>query len=135
MSILWDDDLATGNARIDDQHKMLVAIFNSLYGAIAEGRGHEEVGRALSSLTLYVVAHFALEESLMDGYPGQAEHLEAHRGIRARVETLVEEFNGPGIQPGEVIDLLNEWVVTHVKSCDQELVRWLDARAETIQPS
>jgi hemerythrin-like metal-binding protein len=132
MTILWDDELSTGHARIDEQHRILVSIFNGLFTAIAEGRGQEEVGRALSSLTLYVVAHFHMEESLMAerGFPGEEAHIQAHVVMRGQVEHLVETFQAGTLEPQDVMDLLMFWVVTHVKTLDRTLAEFM-----AVQPS
>jgi hemerythrin len=47
---IWDDVLATGVAKIDEQHKQLFAAVNSLIDAIEEGRGNEEVKKSVDCM-------------------------------------------------------------------------------------
>lgn len=76
MTIGWRDDLLTGVAEVDDQHKELFRRFGELLTACNQGKGGEEVLRLISFLDDYVVKHFTAEERIMrqHGYPDYLEH-------------------------------------------------------------
>jgi len=134
MQLVWTSDLDTGNRLIDDQHRRLFQLFNDLDAAIAGNVGEEAVGRTLTALSVYVVAHFRMEEELMEqvGYPGLAGHREAHQGMRIQVEDMVDQYNLIGLDPTQVMGVLKEWLVVHVKKEDQSMAEFLQAgqRAE-----
>lgn len=80
MDSEWPEELVTGVAEIDAQHRQVFAAIVALRTAMDQGQGREEVGRTLQFLERYVVFHFSTEERLMmaSGYPGLAVHREAH---------------------------------------------------------
>lgn len=127
MHLVWTPELTTGNRLIDDQHKRLFQLFNDLNEAIARKEGQEAVGRTLTALSVYVVAHFRMEEELMGqfGYQGLAGHHAAHEAMRIQVEDMVDQFNLIGVDPTQVMRVLREWLVVHVQKEDQAMAEFL----------
>jgi len=131
MSIEWSEDLATGIARIDEQHQELYANVARLHQTMKEGRlGDLHV--VLDFLQRYAVEHFATEEHEMvaAAYPGLADHKAAHQAFvgeflrhRRRLEF--------GPSAGDVMDLstwLGRWLREHVRHVDGEMARYLRPR-------
>jgi hemerythrin-like metal-binding protein len=119
--IVWDDRLATGHAKIDEQHKSLVEIFNRLHGAMKQGRGKEEVEGILVILKDYTVTHFAMEEDLMarHDYSGAAQHRKIHADLVHQVADLVARFQeGKSTLTLPVMNFLEDWLVTHIQGED-----------------
>jgi len=129
MPILWSPELATGNSAIDDQHLRLFQLFNDLEEAVARMQGEGEVGRTLNALSVYVVAHFRMEEDLMrqGSFPGLDAHLEDHRAMRLQVEAMVDQFHGVGLDPTQVLRALKRWLVGHVQNEDRAMAEFLVA--------
>jgi hemerythrin-like metal-binding protein len=127
MPLIWNPSLNTGNAQIDAQHRRIFQIFNSLFRAIQKHRAHEAVGKVLGSLSMYVVAHFNMEEGLMAeaDFPGLEAHREAHAEVRGQVEALVDRFNATGLDPMELLRFMEHWLHDHVEHQDRALVRFL----------
>lgn len=132
MSLVWNPDLLIGNSQIDDQHKRIFQILDKLIGAIAEHKGHHEVGRVLASASLFVAAHFKLEEDLMAqfGYPGLAAHRNAHEAVRIQVEGLVDRFHGGGLDALELARFMEWWLQDHVQRQDRPLAKFLNAHEQ-----
>jgi hemerythrin len=122
----WDPALETGNAAIDEQHRRLFALANSLAEAIAtcpmtdEGLCEEDentLANAIYGLTDYCVEHFADEEELMASY--EYPRLSTHRSLHEELsgETLkraAEYFNDDGIVPETLAPLFAEWLANHI---------------------
>jgi hemerythrin len=127
MPLIWNPKLNTGNRLIDEQHQRIFQIFNSLFRLIGKHRSPEAVGKVLGSLSLYVVAHFNLEERLMAdaGYPGLAEHRAAHEAVRQQVESMVDRFNNSGLDPAELLDFMEHWLTEHVQMQDKPMARFV----------
>jgi len=130
MSIEWTEDLATGIAQIDAQHRELYQAVARLHTAMREHH-LDQVAGVLDFLQGYAVDHFALEEGEMQraGYPGLAAHRQAH-------VDFVEAFLGhraqlrAGTSVSAVIALsgwLGQWLREHVRSVDGEMARHLRA--------
>jgi hemerythrin len=129
MSLVWSPDLLLGNTQIDEQHKRIFQILAKLVGAIADDKGHEEVGGVLATASVFVAAHFRMEEELMAqfDYPDRAAHREAHEGVRIQVERLVDQFHRGGLDPLELVDFMERWLQEHVQREDRPLAKFLNS--------
>jgi hemerythrin len=129
MPIVWTPELATGSSAIDDQHLRLFQLFNDLEEAVAQLKGEGEVNRTLNALSVYVVAHFRMEEDLMrqHGYPGLAAHVEDHRAMRIQVEAMVDQYHGVGLDCTQVLRALRRWLIGHVQNEDRAMAEFLVA--------
>jgi hemerythrin-like metal-binding protein len=127
MYLVWSPELATGNRQIDDQHIRLFQLFNDLLEAIEQSGGQEVVSRTLTALSVYVVAHFRMEEELMRhyGYAGLAAHHEAHETMRIQVEDMVDQYTLIGIEPTQVMRVLKQWLIGHVQNEDMAMAQFL----------
>jgi hemerythrin len=135
MGIAWDPALITGNRQIDDQHEQIFRMLEALRAAMAEDGGHGEVGRLLGTLSMYVVAHFWQEESLMVQYdcPGLEGHRAAHAQLRGQVDGLVDRFNADGgLPPMELLVFMENWLSEHVRSQDRPMVTFVLAAQEQV---
>jgi len=63
----WSDAFATGDARIDQQHKMLINILNDANQGIRGGQDAEVQVKIMANLIGYTTDHFDSEEGLMAG--------------------------------------------------------------------
>ncbi|WP_183356341.1 bacteriohemerythrin [Geomonas silvestris] len=134
MSIAWTNDLATGVADIDNQHREIFARVNRLSEACAEGKGKEEVLKLLNFLEDYVREHFAAEEKLQirEGYPEYAAHKAMHARFIADLERLASTFREEGATLSLVImtnKTLTAWLVQHISKVDMELAAYLKGAA------
>jgi hemerythrin len=127
MGLVWDPALLTGNRQIDDQHERIYQIFHDLRAVIDGPRGPAEARRVLGALSMYVVAHFRLEEDLMVqcGYLGLELHRAEHESLRLQAEELVDRFNAGGMVPMELLDFMERWLDGHVRGQDQPMVQFL----------
>ena len=58
----WNESFDTGLPEIDEQHRRLVQLLNTLASHIAFGSGVQEVSVLLDELADYAVYHFQTEE-------------------------------------------------------------------------
>jgi hemerythrin len=93
--VAWEDRYSMGITAIDEQHKKLFEMTNSLYDACLKG---EEPARryfkeVIHDAVNYVQFHFTSEERLMERlkFPGLAEHKEEHTDFVRKV--LEEVWN------------------------------------------
>ena len=95
----WDDRLSVGVASIDDQHKQLIKLVNTLYQALQNGQGNEVLCQTYADLVDYTLTHFSHEEAMMReaGYPGAVDHCRQHADLRMRTLQLQDKAGGGGI--------------------------------------
>ncbi len=112
--IIWDAELDTGIAWIDDQHRHMVAIINEL--AIADQAGHQvESAELMARFQRHARQHFAAEERYLATL-GQS--VSAHRRDHAR---LMDELDAL-VQGGEsgvlAMQYLRFWILDHIRTSD-----------------
>ena len=132
MPIEWRQAMAVDGAVIDDDHRRLIGIINSFE------RAHTtkwDLTTVLDDLRAYSIKHFRREEDLQRqmGFPEAEAHHQEHERLLERLEQIASEFakssgddlRGP-IQ--RTSQLLNDWLVAHIISCDLKMKPYLKAR-------
>jgi hemerythrin len=133
MSIAWTENLATGVATIDDQHKEIFKIVNELLDACSKGKGRGEVGKVIKFLDDYVIKHFEIEESYMDkhAYPDYSKHKSQHMQFKKNLTDLKDEIQSKGIGVDILIEtnhLVVDWLVNHISKVDRQLGAFLKTK-------
>ena len=128
MPIQWSDDLATGVARIDAQHRDLYALVATLQAAMRANQ-LERIPEVLDGLRRYAVVHFATEEREMEAraYPGLPPHRRLHHAFvedfQRRRAALAEGTTVSGVV--ELSGWLTDWLREHVRREDGRFAAWL----------
>lgn len=117
----WTEDLETGIDIIDEQHKRIVLYINSLYDASRTGNA-KVVGEVIDELVDYTISHFAFEESLMEkaNYPFLEPHKKVHELFVKKVNQFVERFSKGEDVSGELLRMLQRWLLNHIKHEDAD---------------
>jgi hemerythrin len=124
----WNERYSVGIKELDEQHRRLFDIFNTLLEAEATPRGSNKAADALTRLRTYTVEHFELEEQYMAkcGYPDLESHIHIHASFRKKIDALCSAK--PREHDDNLMEMLGclyEWLVTHVGSCDQQYVPYV----------
>lgn len=118
----WSDAMSVGIKEIDNQHRQLIDIINSLAEAMRNRKSNEEMGRILGELSRYTLNHFSLEERYFRqfGYPDTAAHVEQHKAFIAKVGGFQSDFaSGKLAISIEIMNFLSDWLVKHIKGTDK----------------
>ncbi|MEQ8603027.1 MAG: bacteriohemerythrin [Marivibrio sp.] len=119
-AIDWDEGMSVGLARLDDDHKQLIAIINRLHEAVRLG-GSEAgatVARSLQALADYTERHFAREEAVLEavGYPALRGHRVQHDAFVDELRDLADAFDArrdPALA-AELGRFLRDWLTHHI---------------------
>lgn len=126
--IVWSKILSVGVAEIDDDHRLLIALFNELNRAVAAGESAAYLAATLEELINCTVWHFSHEERLMlkHGFPGIEPHKAAHRELidAAREWQAKLAQTGYAVTEDE-IRYLDRWLTEHILTVDQGLGAFL----------
>lgn len=130
----WSAALATGVARIDQQHRMLINILNDANTCFRDGGNAEAQAKAMEDLIGYTIYHFDSEEELMEsgGYgdrlpDDEKNHVREHRAFaKAAAEYQSALRQGKTIDYETLFGFLNNWLVNHVMGTDQKLAKFLN---------
>ena len=124
----WTEELSTGIATIDNQHKELFRRINALVLAIKQQRCRSEIDGTLQFLDDYARIHFSEEEKHMreTNYKGLGEQQRSHREYLAALAELKTQAAQPRIQ-GSSYDLsattnqvVVDWIVAHIMKLDKK---------------
>jgi len=120
--INWSRSYSVGVSRMDDEHKRLIDIINSLYAAMRAGRSNEAIGSILNELVEYTKTHFNHEEKLMqeckyEGYPQQKA---AHEALIRQVVEIQGKYKDGTALGQEVMNFLRDWLIKHIQGMDSQ---------------
>jgi hemerythrin len=126
----WDESYSLGIPIIDQQHKKLIAMTNTLYRGCLSG---DDTARAYFMRTIhdavdYVQYHFTTEEKLLRriGYPEFAAHKKEHEDFVRKIIEDVQAFSsGKRFVPNNFVRFLRDWVLTHIALSDKLYARYL----------
>jgi hemerythrin len=134
--IQWSDDLLTGVAEIDRQHRILVNTLNEAQVRLANEMDDQLFEQITRDLLAYAIYHFNTEEQLMQqhGYVSGASeesksHLAAHRRFSEQVVALREKAHaGQPESRVELLDFLKSWLSNHIMTTDKRLGQFICTR-------
>ena len=132
MKIEWSEKMSVGNMTIDQQHKTLITLVNTIYDAMGRGKGDEVLEETVSKLTVYVKNHFTHEEKFMRqcGYPGLAAHQQTHRGLTEKVQEISQKMKaGQKFSSVSLAGFLKDWLVNHIMMEDKKYAAFAGAGA------
>jgi hemerythrin len=119
----WKDEYSVKIRSIDEQHKKLVSLVNSLQHAMLTGQGATVLGKILDDLISYTKSHFATEERLLrtNLYPDYNAHKAEHEALTEKVMTLHRDFtSGKPVMTVKVLVFLKNWLVEHIQGTDRK---------------
>lgn len=120
LLIVWHDDNNLGIPIIDEQHRGIVSVINTLYHAIRMKRGKEALAHAVNIMKDYSRLHFATEERMLEetGYPGLRGHKELHAELVVKALSVGTESLILG-DPARFLHFLEEWWMNHINRHDR----------------
>jgi hemerythrin len=129
--IAWTEEMRVGVELVDNQHKRLIELINSVENSLKLGQGRAIQGNLLRALAEYAKFHFSDEEALMQriGYP----ELELQKEQHASFIWKVLEFNDGFLKHDallgvEMMSYLKDWTVTHILQSDGRIGRFLESQ-------
>lgn len=141
MSIVkWTDELLTGHAGVDQQHKNLFSMIEHLHHVVECNAPRDQLAQALEALGRYVITHFEDEEDLMrqSNYPGLDVHATEHRFLEQKTNQILNLFHqGKAVDLMELMEFTSVWIKNHVLVEDMKIVKWLKEKPwkEMLQSS
>ncbi|NLD38667.1 MAG: hemerythrin family protein [Desulfatiglans sp.] len=119
--INWEESLSVKVSEIDNQHKKLVGLINTLHDAMKERKANEALGGIIDELVNYALNHFQTEERYFDkfGYLKATAHKKEHKDFINRVAAFKDDFARNRIMLSmEIMEFLKGWLINHIKKVD-----------------
>jgi len=129
--IVWDDALSVAVYEIDEDHRKLVKILNTLNHSVTEGESPKFQAAILDELIKCTVLHFRNEEQLMLMYDYEEieEHKTEHQKLFKlfnRTMKLQQEILQADIPvTDEDVEFLEHWLTEHILTADMRLGSFL----------
>lgn len=126
----WSREWDTGIPVIDRQHLRIVELINELHRAHGSLSHRGVVVDVMSELIEYTQSHFLLEEELQAeaGYPFAKAHQRVHEVFIKKVVGYQARLNTGEDVGAEVADMLEQWLVHHIKGDDADYAPLVKAR-------
>ena len=130
----WNDELALGLGKIDEQHRVLVDAINAL-GEAAAGASPDRkaIGDLLDGLADSTMNHFILEEDLLKRhtYPQISAHQEDQNSLTAHIMDLLDKFQAGKAEVGkDTLSQLKDRLTHHIRVVDKPCVAFLKSKGE-----
>ena len=122
----WEPRFATGDAKIDEQHKMLFTTSDQFRQTLEAGEGQKTYDLFLDFLTAYCEMHFSVEENCMFAHkcPVATQNKHEHGLFLRLVEKETTRFREEGFDAGfatRLVDRIDSWMESHICRIDTRL--------------
>ena len=117
--IIWKPEYDLGIPIIDEQHKGVVSIINSLYYGMKNNYVKGFLEPTINMLREYTQIHFQVEESFFTAsdFPDAKSHIELHQALMSKLaevgrKSILDK------DPYQLMDFLKEWWINHICKTD-----------------
>jgi diguanylate cyclase (GGDEF)-like protein/hemerythrin-like metal-binding protein/PAS domain S-box-containing protein len=123
----WNENLAIGVPKIDEQHKRLVYLLNRLASGLAYKTDTFDLNNIFNELAEYAVYHFQTEENVwhqfIAGDEWEVAHKKSHEDFVSDVLKLKDEENSKPLQNvlEDVLSFLTHWLAFHILHSDKRM--------------
>ncbi|MCS7238261.1 MAG: bacteriohemerythrin [Thermoguttaceae bacterium] len=128
---VWSDQYSVGIVRLDDQHRKIFQMLNTLRQAMLDKKSDQVLAGIVNDLVQYAKTHFASEEAYfqMYAYPERDAHKQEHEEFTRKVRQFQEDLaKGRATLTLDVLKFLSDWVKNHVLGSDKKYGPYLNAK-------
>lgn len=119
----WEARFELGVARMDEEHKGLIAAMNDVHDLDAKGADKARIDAAIARLATLTQQHFADEEAHMEaiGFPDLRAHRILHKDLLDKFTKHYDAFRaGTGKVDRALFDFLAFWLRSHIVGIDRK---------------
>lgn len=128
----WNEEWASGNGPIDEAHKTLLRLANSIVSMMQQDASREKLILAYDQLLAHVESHFREEEAILRQveYPSVLFHERFHQYLLLKGLQLKKMLaDGNVVKSDMILFLMDEIIVGHLLTEDVKFVPWLRGEA------
>jgi hemerythrin len=119
--IVWKLEYNLGIPIIDEQHRGIVSIINSLHFGLQNNCGKDMFSPIIGMIHNYTRIHFQIEENFLEkiDFPNAKKHHELHLDLSSRLYDA-EKNSLLDKDPYQFMDFLKSWWINHI--CNEDLI-------------
>ena len=123
----WQDTYSVGIPALDEQHKQVLKILNSIFASLKGRREPKALAADLKRLWVFTLTHFSYEETLLEvvEYPRLGEHRQKHSKMKSQTSLYIAGLNVR--QPDEIaiLNFIKDWWINHINGDDKDYMDYL----------
>lgn len=122
--IEWKDEYSLGVPDVDEEHRGLIDLINTLYDTVRTGEHDADVSEFLGEIYARIASHFALEELLMrrHDYDEYQDHKKDHEKLLEEIRDIMDEYEDRELLDVETLSRrLEAWFSEHFRTKDSRL--------------
>lgn len=125
----WQREYSVNIATIDMQHQEIFKLAKKLFNSINKAKEKNIVRENFKRLLDYIKFHFEEEEAILKKYhfSNFRNHSKKHRELLLEIDKL-ELCDKELKQEGELVKLIQEWIVNHILDEDRRYSRFLNEK-------
>jgi hemerythrin len=132
LYISWTDKNNTGIKIIDEQHKGIVSLINTLHFSMIDIDSFDILEPIIKTISEYTKLHFITEEELLKQtkYPDSESHVQLHRNLQSKT-TIVSKEAAEQNDPAILLKFLKEWWLDHICKEDSKYINFVSDHFST----
>ncbi len=132
--IAWKPEYEQGIFIIDEQHRGITSVINSLYYAMRTDQGTDMLLPVIEMVTAYTRIHFTMEEDCHRkcGFPDTEQHQHFHSELIAKMSRIGRK-SVEGKDPYQFMSFLKEWWNNHICNEDKAFREYLLSMAAKVR--
>ena len=128
LFVIWSDKQACGIPIIDEQHRIIAGLMNSLYFLLGQNQFRQSIDVLSKSITYHIRLYFFSEEYLLiqSDYKDFEEHRRLHRTVENNLaiamRKTLDSYHSNAVRCDELLTFMKIFWLEHVCKDDKKYV-------------
>jgi hemerythrin len=129
LYIIWTEKNNLNIPIIDEQHRGIATIINSLHYYTKQGMSFQALMPTIIIAEQYSIIHFEAEQLILKkyGYPDYDNHFLLHAQLRENISAIKAKYFLKK-DTDSVTNFLKNWWINHINIEDRKYERWLSSQ-------
>jgi hemerythrin-like metal-binding protein len=119
----WTADFELGIQEMDEQHKQLIDLVNTMHASLKQGKNKKEVKDNIRSFVDFASYHFGNEEQYFEqfAYDNAKEHTQEHKAFVKEILQFQSDYSANKIKfLDDLMPYIKKWLHKHFSITDKK---------------